>query len=603
MDIQERNKDMKTLNGVRLCAVLGTVLCLLMAACGTPRKMGQKIDAPDTVRIQEKPLSAEEQRKFDYFLIEALRLKHQGRFDEAFEAYRHCLDIDPTSAVVHYELALLYGGLKDAPKTEQMLERAVALNPDNFWYQLFLANFYQRYGSTDKAIAIYEQMIKRFPKKTDPLVTLIGLYSDKNDYADAIRVLNRLEVQEGKSEQISMQKFKLYLQMDSTKQAFREIEALVKEYPNDMRYRLVLGEVYLDNKRMDEAYKTFQEVLKEEPDNPQAQMALATYYQQNGQDSLYDSQVDSVLLNRKLDTPTRLDIMRQLIADSEQGGGDTTKIMSLFQKVIPLEHETADLSMLCAQYMIAKGVSESRVKQVLNHILKVEPDNTAARMELLRYAVKADNYAEAVAICKPALQYNPDVLEFYYYLGVSYYKENKTDEALNTFKKAVGQINEKSDQNVVSDLYSILGDLYHEKKRDAEAYAAYDSSLVYNPANINTLNNYAYYLSLERKDLDKAEEMSYKTVKAEPQNATYLDTYAWILFEKERYSEAKIYIDEAIKNDKNPGAAVWEHCGDIYYMNGDVDGAMEYWKKAEAAPDNESKTLKRKIQLRKYIKE
>lgn len=595
---------MKRLNGVRVWCLMAGVLCCLMAACGTSRKAEQKIDAPDTTQVKEIPLSAEEQRKFDYYLIEALRLKQQNRFDEAFEAYQHCLDIDPTSAVVSYELASLYIGMKELPKAEQMLERAVSLNPDNFWYKQLLATFYQRYGSADKAIAIYEDMTKRFPKRSEPLVTLIGLYSNKKDYSNAIRVLNRLEVQEGKSEQISMQKFQLYLQMDSTQQAFREIESLVNEYPNDMRYRLVLGGVYMDNKRMDEAYKTFSDVLKEDPGNPQAQLAMATYYQQNGQDSLYDAEVDSVLLNRKLDTPTRLDIMRQLIADSEQGGdGDTTKIMSLFQKVIPLEHETADLSMLCAQYMIAKGVSEARVKQVLNHILKVEPDNTAARMELLRYAVKADNYAEAITICKPALQYNPDVLEFYYYLGVSYYREEKTDDALNTFKKAVGQINEKSDKNMVSDLYSILGDLYHEKKQDTNAYAAYDSSLVYNPANINTLNNYAYYLSLEHKDLDKAEEMSYKTVKAEPQNATYLDTYAWILFEKERYSEAKIYIDQAIQNDKEPGATVYEHCGDIYYFTGDVDGAVEYWEKAEASPDNKSKTLKRKIQLRKYIKE
>ena len=110
------------------------------------------------------------------------------------------------------------------------------------------------------------------------------------------------------------------------------------------------------------------------------------------------------------------------------------------------------------------------------------------------------------------------------------------------------QINEKSDKGIASDFYAILGDLYHSKEMHAEAYAAYDSSLVYNPNNIGTLNNYAYYLSVERTNLDKAEEMSYKTVKAEPENATYLDTYAWILFEKKRYTEARIYIEQAMKN-------------------------------------------------------
>ena len=135
------------------------------------------------------------------------------------------------------------------------------------------------------------------------------------------------------------------------------------------------------------------------------------------------------------------------------------------------------------------------------------------------------------------------------------------------------------------------------------AYAAYDSSLVYNADNIGTLNNYAYYLSLEKKNLDKAEEMSYKTVKAEPKNSTFLDTYAWILFEKERYAEAKLYIDEAVKNESDCGAAVLEHCGDIYYMIGDVEKALDYWKKAKEKEDNTSKTLDRKIKLKKYIAE
>lgn len=138
-----------------------------------------------------------------------------------------------------------------------------------------------------------------------------------------------------------------------------------------------------------------------------------------------------------------------------------------------------------------------------------------------------------------------------------------------------------------------------------EAYAAYDSALVYNPAHIGALNNYAYYLSVERRDLDKAEEMSYKTVKAEPGNATYLDTYAWILFEKGKYTEARIYIDDAIKNTKpeEESGVVYEHCGDIYYMTGDVDKALEYWKKADAFGDSESKTLKQKIEKKKYIAE
>ena len=165
---------------------------------------------------------------------------------------------------------------------------------------------------------------------------------------------------------------------------------------------------------------------------------------------------------------------------------------------------------------------------------------------------------------------------------------------------------------MASDFYSIMGDLYHDKKMNTEAYAAYDSALVYKPDNIGVLNNYAYYLSVERKDLDKAEEMSYRTVKAEPSNGTYLDTYAWILFEKGKYAEARIYMDQAMQNGGDQSSVVVEHCGDIYYKLGEVESAVEYWKQAEKLANEaveetdkrdakELKLLRRKIANKKYF--
>lgn len=576
------------------------LLCVLLlaSACGSSHRVAREVVAP-----MEKALTDDEQRRFEYFLIEASRLKQAGEYDAALEMYEHCLSIDPTSATALYEMGHFYTMLNLRDKACDCFEQAVALNPENFWYKQTLAAFYQRYEQADKAIEVYESMASQFPKRSEPLMTLVSLYGEKDDFPNVVRTLDRLEVKEGKSEQLSMQKFRIYLQMDSTARAFNEIEGLVKEYPNDTRYKLILGGVYMDNERMDDAYTTFRQVLEEEPDNPQAQLAIASYHQRRGEDSLYNVLLDEALLNDKLDTPTRLDIMRQLIIDSESSGGDSVRVLSMFRKAIPLEHETADLSMLCAQYMITKKMSEDSVKRVLNHILTIEPDNTAARLQLLSYAVKHNDYDEAITICRPALEYNPEVMEFYYYLGISYYQVDRDDEALTTFQKGVEQATEKSDKKLISDFYQMMGDIYHEKKDNTHAYAAYDSSLVYNPDNIGTLNNYAYFLSLERKNLDKAEEMSYKTVKAEPHNSTYLDTYAWILFEKGRYVEAKLYIDEALKSEETPSAAVLEHCGDIYYMVGDVEHALEFWKKAQSLDDNESKTLDRKIKLKKYIAE
>ena len=237
---------------------------------------------------------------------------------------------------------------------------------------------------------------------------------------------------------------------------------------------------------------------------------------------------------------------------------------------------------------------------VLRQVLEIEPTNTAARMMLLGEAVRKEDYADVTSLCESGIEANPDMLEFYFYLAIAYNQAERTDDVITVCQKALTHVTDNSKKEVVSDFYSILGDAYHTRNLNKEAYAAYDSALVYNSSNIGALNNYAYYLSVERRDLDKAEEMSYRTVKAEPNNSTYLDTYAWILFEKGNYAEARLYIDDAMKNDGAKSDVIVEHCGDIYYMTGDVDGALKYWKQA-LEMGSKSKTIRQKIQKKKFI--
>ncbi len=575
-------------------------LALVCVACGSSKSVRKgSADA----QLHALSLSDEEQRKFDYLFLEATRVKEKGEFDTAYELYNRCLELQPNSAVVLYELAHFHLYLNQPDWAQGLLEKAVQLSPDNLWYRQSLAAFYQQRGLTAKAIDAYEQIASQFPKRSDALVVLVDLYGREKRYADVVNALDRLEVKEGKSEQISMEKFRMYQNLDDKEKAFNEIESLAKEYPNDLHYQALLGDTYLNNERVEEAYDVVQSMLREEPDNTMAQLLLASYYEKCGQDSLYRTQMDTVLLNPKLDTSTKLDMMRQVIIRAEQAKQDTVKVMSLFRQLMAQETDNADLSMLCAQYLASKQMGEEVLKPVLNHILSIEPDNTAARLELLRYAVKKDDYNEAITICRPATDYNPEILEFYYYLGVSYYQTDQKDEALLTFQRGLKQVTAESDKNLVSTFYEISGDIYYQKQQKEKAFESYDSCLVYNSANISALNNYAYYLSLSKEQLDKAEEMSYRTVKAEPNNGTYLDTYAWILFEKERYSEARIYIDEAMKNGAgDDSSTVLEHCGDIYYMCGEKNAALDYWKRA-AALEHDSKTLDKKIKQKRYIAE
>ena len=593
---------------VQLCVCLLWVSMLF--SCGSSRK---STISSNKISLSEwrDPLSAEERRKFNHFFLEAVRLKEKGEMDASFEMYSHCLAIDSQSAATLYELGKFYMYLGQPIKGENFLRKAMLTQPSNYWYKETLAGYYQGKGEDAKAIDVIESMADQFPSRLEPLMALVDLYNRTRDYQKVIHTLDRLERLDGKSEQISMEKFRMYLAMDNNEKAFSEIESLVQEYPYEMRYLTMLGDVYMENGKEEEAFSTYQKVLAQEPEYAPAMLSMASYYEKTGEDSLYRTQLDALLLNQKVETSAKLNIMRQLIMRSERGDRDSTKIVGLFDSMLAQEQENADVAMLAAQYLLSKRMDE-QAKPVLWKVLEIDPENKPARLQLLSFAISKEDLDEVIRICSPAVEYVPEALEFYYYWGVAHYQKDQHDEALEVFKKGVRQVGADSDKNMVSDFYSIMGDLYHTKKMNAEAYAAYDSALVYKPDNIGALNNYAYYLSVEKKNLDKAEEMSYKTVKAEPTNNTYLDTYAWILFEKGKYAEARIYIDQALQNGGDKSSVVVEHCGDIYWMTDEPEKALEYWKQAEklaAEPvENESEKrdekelalLKKKIANKKY---
>ncbi|MDR3119433.1 MAG: tetratricopeptide repeat protein [Mediterranea sp.] len=573
------------------------ILAGALVSCTSARKA---LELQKTA-LPGRQLTPEQQRKYDYFFLEAIRMKALNKHDASFDLFRHCLDIDPDAPSVLYEISRYHQFLGQKELGLDCLKRAAAYAPDNYWYSQALAALYRQLEKTKEATALLESMTTRFPDKQEPLFALLELYGKQQNFEKMIATLDRIEDKMGKNEEISMEKFRIYLQMKDDKKAFREIDNLVKEYPLNMHYLTIRGDVYLQNNKKEEAYDIYKKVLEREPDNPLVQVSMAAYYDATGEKELYYRQLDTILLNKDVSADLKLNLMRQFIAGDAQSRKDSTEIISMFDRIIELDTEDTIIPMLYTQYLLSKKM-EDRAAPVLEHILQLDPANAAARMTLLGIAIQKNDYEEVIRICKPGIEVFPDKIEFYFYMGIACYQGEKYDEALAAYEEALKHVTDKTDKTVISDFYSMMGDIRHTRNQMKEAYAAYDSALVYNPSNTGALNNYAYYLSIERRDLDRAEEMSYKTVKAEPGNPTYLDTYAWILFEKGDFVQARLFIDDALKNGGDESEVIIEHAGDIHYMSGDVDRAITLWLKAQEM-GSESKTLEQKIKKKKYVPE
>ena len=252
-------------------------VCLIgmLVSCGTVKR-ASGLSGNKAVVEEKDPLTPEQRRKYDYFFLEALRMKEKGDLDAAFEMYSHCLDIYPQGAATLFEISRFHMFLNQPEKGEEALKKAVDADPKSFWYKQTLAAYYQGKGNYPKAIYVYEDMASQFPSRLEPLMALIDLYTRTKDYQQVVNTLNRLEALDGKSEQISMEKFRMYLAMNNDQQAVTEIENLAKEYPYDMRYLTILGDVYLNNGKEEEAYETYQKVLKEEPGYAPALLSMAS---------------------------------------------------------------------------------------------------------------------------------------------------------------------------------------------------------------------------------------------------------------------------------------------------------------------------------------
>lgn len=563
-----------------------------MAACGTTRKAVETSEEGVT-------LSMEEQRRYEYYYLEAVRLEQQERYDEAFGMLVHCLDICPEAPSALYKMATYYFYLNQKDKALDALLRAVKGEPDNYWYRQTLASYYQTNREYDKAIAVLEEMQQRFPKHNGELLSaLVGLYNQTQQYDKVIGALSRLETLIGKTEAISMEKSRNYLLMGNQEGAFGEMEALAVEYPDNSYYRVVLASMYMENGREADALPVLQRVLSEEPDNGAAKIAMVQYHKQVADTVGYHAMVDSVMMASTVDDETKVKMMLQLISEKT----DSTYVLQLFERALQQPQRSAKLGHICVQYMLILHQSEERVRPVLLRMLETEPDHVQARLQLLSYAAKRNDLEEIIDICSKAIDYTPEVLDFYYYKAIGLYQTDRHEEALDTYRKATAQITKESSTELVSDIFTAMGDLYQQTGQLEEAYLCYDSALVYNPSNILVLNNYAYFLSEEGKQLDKAEQMSLRAIKAEPQNATYLDTYAWILYKQQRYEEALGYMKQALAADSVPSDVLYEHAGDIHYRLGDVQQALDYWKqalelqrKAEAVEER----LEKKVRLKK----
>ncbi len=559
------------------------------------------------LKAQDDDSSADEIHvKADMFYLDAVNKRLLGNHAEAFELYRHTLDICPEHVGANYDLSSYYHGLGENEKSGELLQAAANADPANYWVSMGLVQLYSTSGNTDKAIQTLEGLAKAHPASSSVLLMLEDLYLREKNYDKVIDVLNRIETHEGNNEQISMEKYRIYRQMGDVDAAMEVLEKLDQENPNDVRYKVMKGDVYLDNDQFDKAFAIYENLYEKEPGQLSVLLALAGYYERTRDYGQYQKILEEIVINEALSDDIRLSVMQEICTNNLFGKGenDTTVVMNMFDRILQLPQENTKMVELCARYMISSEMPKERIKPVLYRFLDLDPEADIARNQLLYFAIEDNDNDEVKRLCNTAVGYSSDNPMYYYYLGVVDFGNHEYEEAIEVIKKGLTKVDKETNLDMTVNMYAVVGDSYHRLGNNPKAYEYYDTCLLYKPNQVVVLNNYAYYLSIEKRNLAKAEEMARKAIEKEKDNPTYLDTYAWVLFQQKRYDEAKAYIDKILNlldgKYSNSNATLLEHAGDVYSKCGQKEKAVRFWKIASEL-GTKSTTINKKISKKRYV--
>lgn len=537
-------------------------------------------------------------KKFDYFFLEGLNLKTAGKYDASFEMFRHCLTIDSTSSAALYELSSYYIQLNQNDKAIELLKKCIAYSPDNEEYHGILATLLFNNDMFGEAADEYELLVKMSPSKLELKYFLAESYSRMGEISKAIEIYNVMENEMGINEAISMEKYRLYMTLEKKEEAFNELVRLVEKYPSEPRYQIILGDLYLQQNDTEKALKYYTKAHETDPQSPYYPVSMANYYDRTGQSDSAKKQINEALINERLDVNTKLNILARYIIMLQRSKQDFESANTLFTTLIEQHPDELRLKLAFGEFLASqKKFDEARFQYQL--VTEIEPENIDAWQQLLKVAVQQEDMDEILRISQKCKLLFPEEFIFQFYVGIMYAQKGEYQAALETMDTLLVHI-PSDNKLLMSDIYGQRGDIYFRLKDIDNAFDAYEKALKYNDKNIGVLNNYAYYLSLLKKDLTKAERMSALSIKMEPDNPTYIDTYAWIFFVQGNYALAKIYMEQAVSKSKS--AELYDHYGDILYMSGEKEKAVEQWVKAKEA-GKKSPTLEKKIDEQKYYEE
>jgi len=531
--------------------------------------------------------------------LKAVQNLEKGEYFTAQSQLEQAISIDSTHQEATLNLMRIYFAQKNFDAAENLAKRLVQLHPTNESNWIALGDIYKATENYDGLMKVFDKLIELKPDNSSFYYDKALTLSLSGKINEALNLYQRIEKKFGKEDRLFIARKDIYMHQNNSKKAISEAKAFLSFKPNESNPHLVLANIYLDLKKPNEALKVLDAAEKQFSKEGYIPLTKADAYQALNKDNQVFIELKKAFSLESLPVEIKIRTIYNVLQEFDKK--ISLSIAEELSKMLAESHpQQANAQAVYGDILIQKGEVEKAHAAFLKS-LELDKKLDFIWEQLLQLEVSMGTIADAQKHGLEAVNLFPNNSSILFFTGYAYLLDKKYSEARSFFEEALNQANPENSALMLQ-IYSSLGDTYHVLDMHAASNVAYEEALKIDSNNTYVLNNFAYYLALRKEELGKAASMSKKSNEINPNNASFQDTYAWVLFQQEKYSDALAWIDKAINLSEKPSSALFEHKGDILFKLGNKEEALKLWKQAVQLTDSENdEKLQQKIKERIYV--
>ncbi len=532
--------------------------------------------------------------RFEFFT--ALKDKSIGQLDLALTGFKKAAELDPANDAAYYEMSRIYVNNGNLVGALESAQQALYLSKNNIYYKSLNADIQLQLGHRKEALKLYQSIIAQDAENIDAYLAIASIYESQKNYNEANKYYTLVEQKSGVVYEILQQKINNYISAHNFTQAIDELKKLIKNYPEEFQFQEILADLYGYNNQPELAIETLNNILKQAPTYGSANLKLAkiSIAQNKIKESI--SQAKIAFANTDLSIDAKMELMFIYFELSNKEPSLLPDLEELSEMIALAHPQDAKGYAVWGDVLNTAG-KFPEAREQYRKAVKIAPDKHLIWQEIISINSRLSDIDALIAESEECITLFPNIPFFYYFNGIGHLQKRNYKQASESLEGGLGLVVDNN--QLAQQFYAALGDSYNGTKNYAKSDDYYDKALKINPNDTYVLNNYSYFLSLRADKLEKASQMAELVNKLEPNQPSYQDTYAWVLFKMKKYTEAREWMIKAL-NAGGASAEIFEHYGDVEFSLGNINIALEYWNKAKNT-GNTSPVLEQKIKEKRLV--